>query len=83
VLGQPIASVANIGYRPTVAGVQPQLEVHLFDFSGDIYGKTITVEICQFIRSEQKFDGLAQLQAQIALDMQTAKDYLAAAYPKT
>ena len=83
VLGQPIASVANIGYRPTVAGVQPQLEVHLFDFSGDIYGKTITVEICQFIRSEQKFDGLAQLQAQIALDMQTAKDYLAASYPKT
>jgi riboflavin kinase/FMN adenylyltransferase len=83
VLGQPIASVAKIGYRPTVAGVQPQLEVHLFDFSGDIYGKTITVEICQFIRSEQKFDGLAQLQAQIALDMQTAKDYLAAVYPKT
>ena len=82
VSSQPIASVANIGYRPTVAGVQPQLEVHLFDFNGDIYGNTITVEICQFIRSEQKFDGLAQLQAQIGLDMQTAKDYLAAAFPK-
>jgi riboflavin kinase/FMN adenylyltransferase len=76
---QPIASVANIGYRPTLAGVQPQLEVHLFDFSGDFYGKTITVEICQFIRSEKKFDGLAQLQAQIELDMQTAKDFFAVA----
>ena len=75
----PIASVANIGYRPTLAGVQPQLEVHLFDFSGDFYGKTITVEICQFIRSEKKFDGLAQLQAQIELDMQTAKDFFAVA----
>ncbi|MFT7179299.1 MAG: riboflavin kinase/FMN adenylyltransferase [Oceanospirillaceae bacterium] len=78
VLDSPMASVANIGYRPTVAGVQPQLEAHLFDFSGDLYGKTITVEICQFIRSEQKFDGLAQLQAQIELDMQTAKDFFAA-----
>jgi riboflavin kinase/FMN adenylyltransferase len=78
VLEPPMASVANIGYRPTVAGVQPQLEVHLFDFSGDLYGKTITVEICQFIRSEQKFDGLAQLQAQIELDMQTAKDFFTA-----
>ncbi|MDC9720408.1 MAG: bifunctional riboflavin kinase/FAD synthetase [Gammaproteobacteria bacterium] len=74
---EPMASVANIGYRPTVAGVQPQLEVHLFDFSGDIYGKTITVEICQFIRSEQKFDGLEQLQTQIQHDIQTAKDFFA------
>ena len=73
----PIASVANIGYRPTLAGVQPQLEVHLFDYSGDFYGKTISVEICQFIRSEQKFDGLAQLQAQIKQDMRTAKDFFA------
>ena len=78
-LDHPVISVANIGYRPTVAGVQPQLEVHLFDFSGDFYGKTISVEICQFIRSEQKFDGLAQLQIQIGLDMQTAKDFFAAA----
>jgi len=79
VLDQPITSVSNIGYRPTVAGVQPQLEVHLFDFTGDLYGKTISVEICQFIRNEQKFSGLAQLQAQIELDMQTARDFFAVA----
>jgi riboflavin kinase/FMN adenylyltransferase len=78
-LDQPITSIANIGYRPTVAGVQPQLEVHLFNFNGDLYGKNISVEICQYIRSEQKFDGLAQLQAQIELDMQTAKDFFAVA----
>ena len=75
-LDKPIASVANIGYRPTLVGVQPQLEVHLFDFSNDFYGKTISVEICQFIRSEKKFEGLTQLQTQIKLDMQTAKDFL-------
>jgi len=53
--------------------------VHLFDFTGDLYGKTISVEICQFIRNEQKFSGLAQLQAQIELDMQTARDFFAVA----
>ena len=78
-LDKPIASVANIGYRPTLVGVQPQLEVHLFDFSNDFYGKTISVEICQFIRSEKKFEGLTQLQTQIKLDMQTAKDFFAVA----
>jgi riboflavin kinase/FMN adenylyltransferase len=78
-LDKPIASVANIGYRPTLVGVQPQLEVHLFDFSDDFYGKTISVEICQFIRSEKKFEGLTQLQTQIKLDMQTAKDFFAVA----
>ncbi len=78
-LDKPIASVANIGYRPTLVGVQPQLEVHLFDFIDDFYGKTISVEICQFIRSEKKFEGLTQLQTQIKLDMQTAKDFFAVA----
>jgi len=78
-LDKPIASVANIGYRPTLVGVQPQLEVHLFDFSDNFYGKTISVEICQFIRSEKKFEGLTQLQTQIKLDMQTAKDFFAVA----
>lgn len=78
-LDKPIASVANIGYRPTLVGVQPQLEVHLFDFSDDFYGKTISVEICQFIRSEKKFEGLTQLQTQIKLDMQTAKNFFAVA----
>ncbi len=77
-----IPSIANIGYRPTLAGVQPQLEVHLFDFSAGLYGKTISVEICQFIRSEQKFDGLAQLQAQIELDMQTVKEFFGCGIPK-
>jgi riboflavin kinase/FMN adenylyltransferase len=76
---QPIASVANIGYRPTVAGVQPQLEVHLFDFNGDIYGRNISVEVCKFIRNEQKFDGLEQLKAQIERDMQVAREFFATA----
>lgn len=76
---QPIASVANIGYRPTVAGVQPQLEVHLFDFNSDIYGRNISVEVCKFIRNEQKFDGLDQLKVQIERDMQVAREFFATA----
>jgi riboflavin kinase/FMN adenylyltransferase len=78
-LDKPIDSVANVGYRPTLAGVQPQLEVHMFGYKDDCYGKTITVEVCQFIRNEKKFNGLDELQAQIQKDIQTAKDYFLAA----
>ena len=69
--------VANIGLRPTVAGIQPLLEVHLFDFAQDIYGTRLQVEFCHFIRAEQKFADLAQLKHQIAADMLTARNYFA------
>jgi len=69
--------VANIGSRPTLQGKKEQLEAHFFDFNGDLYGQQIEVILKQKIRPERRFDGLAQLQQQIALDAQQARDYFA------
>ena len=69
--------VANIGRRPTVnAGTESRLEVHLFDFSGDIYGMEITVALHAYIRPEIKFPGLDALKAQIAADVDVARRIL-------
>lgn len=68
--------VANLGLRPTVAGDTPRLEVHLFDFDKDIYGRHLRVALVDFIRPEQKFDGLEALKQQIAADIARAKRVL-------
>ena len=69
--------VANLGKRPTVGKLQENFEVHLFDFVGDLYGKTLRVALVDFIRPEMKFAGLDALKAQIAMDGQTARTLLA------
>ncbi len=69
--------VANVGVRPTVEGTTERLEVHVFDFSGDLYGETLDVEFVAFLRPEQKFNGLDALKAQIALDAAAARAQLA------
>jgi riboflavin kinase/FMN adenylyltransferase len=71
--------VANIGVRPTVDGKEPLLEVHLFDFDGDIYGKLLHVEFRAKIRDEQTFPDLAALKAQIGRDMVAARELLTGA----
>jgi riboflavin kinase/FMN adenylyltransferase len=70
-------AVANIGMRPTFDKEDILLEAHLFGFSADLYGRPIAVSIVDFIRPEQKFDGLEALKNQIRLDCRTAKDILA------
>ena len=66
--------VANLGVRPTLGGdPRPRLEVHLFDFAGDLYGKRLVVELIAFLREERKFAGLDELKAQIARDAQAAR----------
>lgn len=65
--------VANIGFRPTVNGQVCQLEVHLFDFDGDIYGQTVEVELVAKIRDEQPFDSLDALKKQILDDADRAR----------
>ena len=68
--------VMNIGDRPTVAGQEPPkptIEVHLLDWSGDLYGQTLTVELESFLRPEQKFSSLDDLKAQIQRDCQVAR----------
>ena len=68
--------VANLGVRPTIAGVPKLLlEVNLFDFDGDLYGRHVHVEFYHKIRDEMKFDGLDALKAQIAKDAQAARAF--------
>ncbi|MFN6465655.1 MAG: bifunctional riboflavin kinase/FAD synthetase [Nostoc sp. DedVER02] len=68
--------VMNIGNRPTVNGTYSSAEVHLFDWSGDLYGKKLTVELVKFLRPEQKFPSLEALKTQIQLDCVVAKKVL-------
>lgn len=67
--------VANIGQRPTVNGSRMQLEIHLFDFDNDIYGKTIDTQVLHKIRDEFKFDSFEMLKQQIARDVIEAKKF--------
>lgn len=68
--------VMNIGNRPTVNGTYSSAEVHLFDWSGDLYGKKLAVELVKFLRPEQKFASLEALKTQIQLDCIVAKEVL-------
>jgi riboflavin kinase/FMN adenylyltransferase len=66
-------AVMNIGHRPTVNGIDVTVEVHLLDWSGDLYGQTLTVSLEQFLRPEQKFASLDDLKRQIQADCEAAK----------
>ena len=63
--GQTFLAVTNIGTRPTVGGHRVTVESWLLDFSADLYGKTLTLEFYQFLRPEEQFDSLSELQAEI------------------
>jgi riboflavin kinase/FMN adenylyltransferase len=65
--------IANLGYRPTFHGKKILLEVHLFNFSGNIYNKDLTVNFLKFIRKEKKFSNVTQLKKQIKIDLLKAK----------
>lgn len=71
--------VANFGLRPTVddGATRPLLEAHLFDYSGDLYGQTLKVEMLRFLRPEQKFETFAALRDQILNDAQQARAFFA------
>lgn len=77
-LGSPISSqpgVMNIGMRPTVSGTTLSVEIHLLDWSGDLYGQTLTVSLEQFLRPEQKFASLDNLKTQIQADCAAARAF--------
>jgi riboflavin kinase / FMN adenylyltransferase len=68
--------VANLGVRPTIAGIPKlMLEVYVFDFDGDLYDQHVHVQFFHKIRNEMKFAGLEALKAQIALDVKDAQDF--------
>lgn len=65
--------IANIGFRPTIMGKYKILEIHIFNFNADIYGKIVMVEFYKKIRDEQKFRSLDDLRLQIELDVKKVK----------
>lgn len=76
--GREYGGVANFGSRPTVDDGPPLLEVFVFDFSGDLYGKAMEVDFIAFLRPEEKFDGLDALVVQMRKDEARAREILAA-----
>jgi riboflavin kinase/FMN adenylyltransferase len=73
---QPWPSVSSFGTRPTVGGVEPLLEAHLFDFQGDLYGRHVEVEFVAHLRDEEKFPDLPSLVAQMDRDAAQARAIL-------
>jgi riboflavin kinase/FMN adenylyltransferase len=71
-----LPGVASLGTRPTVNGIEPLLEVHVFDFSGDLYGRAIEVEFVAKLRDEVKFESLDAMMEQMKVDGAQARDIL-------
>jgi riboflavin kinase/FMN adenylyltransferase len=73
--GVLLPGAASVGVNPTVGAALPEplLEAHLFDFSGDLYGKTIEVELIAFLRDEAKFDTLGEMKRQMTQDVIDAR----------
>jgi riboflavin kinase/FMN adenylyltransferase len=72
---EPLQGVANVGSRPTVGGTRALLEVHLFDFAGDVYGRYVHVDFVHKLREERRFESFDALKQQILLDADAARDY--------
>ena len=71
---RPLDGVASLGTRPTVNGTEPLLEVHVFDFAGDLYGRLIEVEFIAKLRDEVKFDSLDAMIVQMKVDAAQARE---------
>ena len=71
------AAAISVGVRPTFGdGLEPLIEAHLLDFDGDLYGKSITIELMHRIRDEVQFDSAEALRAQIRADIAAVRDTL-------
>jgi len=68
-----LKAIANLGYRPTFNQKKILLEVHIFNFSGNLYNKYLSIEFTKFIRKEKKFKNVKQLKNQIQSDLKIAK----------
>ena len=74
--GREVAGVANLGTRPTVGGQGRVLEVHLFDFSAEIYGQSLEIGFFKHLRAEKKFASIEDLKTHIQRDAEEARDFL-------
>ena len=73
----PKDATAYVGHRPAVDGTQTLLETHLLDFSGELYGRKLEVELLQRLREDRHFDSLDALTAQMQEDVRAARRWLA------
>jgi riboflavin kinase / FMN adenylyltransferase len=73
---RPLPGVASLGTRPTVNGTEPLLEAHVFDFSGDLYGRHLEIEFVAKLRDEVRFDSLEAMTVQMQIDAARARDLL-------
>jgi riboflavin kinase/FMN adenylyltransferase len=73
----PYLGVSNVGTRPTFGGGEETIEVHLLDTEEDLYGRTMRVRFIDRLRSEEHFDSVDALTAQIAVDIEQARMVLA------
>lgn len=76
--GRRLPGVASLGWRPTVGGTRPLLEVHAFDFDGDLYGAHLSVALLARLRAEERFDSLDALVERMHADARQARAQLAA-----
>ncbi|MFI3323945.1 MAG: riboflavin kinase [Rikenellaceae bacterium] len=67
-------AISNVGTKPTVGGAERNLECHILDFEGDIYGREVEVELLEKLRDEIRFASLDELQAQIKLDIEKVRN---------
>jgi riboflavin kinase / FMN adenylyltransferase len=72
-----VFGMMNIGFNPTVAGEHLSIEIHYFDFNGDLYDQKISVSLLKYLRAEQKFDSVALLKQQLEKDKKSALDHIA------
>lgn len=73
-----LKGMMNIGVRPTVDGTKRMIEVNIFDFDADIYGRELRVYVKKYLRGEQKFNGLDALKQQLATDKKNVEEFFAA-----
>ncbi|MBL8916882.1 MAG: bifunctional riboflavin kinase/FAD synthetase [Archangium sp.] len=71
---------ANIGVKPTFGGGEVTIEAHLFDYSGDLYGQRLRVEFLERLRAEKRFGSADELSAQIARDLEAAREAVARSF---
>lgn len=71
-----VFGMMNIGFRPTVSGENQTIEIHFFDFSQDLYGKNIQIEVLSFLRDEQKFDSIEALKQQLLIDKEKSLEII-------
>ncbi len=76
--GRTYDGMSNLGCNPSVGGAERRLETHIFDFSGNLYGRRLRVELLEKIRDERRFATVEELRVQIACDRERVRQLIAA-----